>query len=57
MPNAKESKRDLVLSDCLIFMIGVIMGVTLYTFGVTLRPRNADFGPSNGALGPAMFFF
>ena len=34
------------------------MGVNLYTFGVALGPTpNVDFGPSNGALGPPMFFF
>ena len=33
------------------------MGVNLYTFGVALGPRNADFGPSNGALGPRNVFF
>ena len=34
-----------------------IMGVNLYTFAVALGPRNADFGPSNGALGPRNVFF
>ena len=33
------------------------MGVNLYTFGVALSPPNADFGPSNGALGPRNVFF
>ena len=33
------------------------MGVNLYTFGVALGPRNANFGPSNGALGPRNVFF
>ena len=33
------------------------MIVKLYTFGVALGPRDADFGPSNGALGPRNVFF
>ena len=33
------------------------MSVNLYTFGVALGPRIADFGPSNGALGPRNVFF